>query len=72
MFGAISNLVTRHGQTTIIFKTLKDGSLEIKSFSIKQLFQLQKRLPKWRQRFACCQKWFEKARFICQKAQNFV
>ena len=33
-------------RTTVMFGTLKDGKL-----NIKQLFQLQKRLPKWRQRF---------------------
>ena len=39
-------------RTIVIFGTLKDGSLQINSFSIlKQLFQLQKHLQKWRQRF---------------------
>ena len=39
-------------RTTVIFGTLKGGSLEINSLAlINNLFQLQKCLPKWHQRF---------------------
>ena len=34
-----------------LYSVLKDGSFQINSFRIKQLFRLQKRLSKWRQRF---------------------
>ena len=34
-----------------LYSVLKDGSFQINSFRIKQLFRLQKRLLKWRQRF---------------------
>ena len=37
-------------QTTVIFGTLNDGSQEINSLA-KQLFQLHKRLSKWRPLF---------------------
>ena len=35
----------------VIFGTLKDGSPEINSLAINNNVQVQKRLPKWRQRF---------------------
>ena len=51
MFGATFNLVTRRAyvSTTLIFGTLKDCSLQINSFA--SLFQLQKHLSTWRQRY---------------------
>ena len=38
-------------RTIVIFGTLKYGSLEINRLALNKLFQLQKRLPKWCQRF---------------------
>ena len=54
---------------TVIFGTLKDGSLEINSLALNHNVQAQKRLPKWRQRFV--KNGFKKPGF-CQKTQNFV
>ena len=49
-----------------MFGILKNGSLEINSLAlINKLFQLQTRLPKWRQRFV--QNGFKKRSFFVKR-----
>ena len=50
MFGATFNLITRVGLCRSFWNTERLLSSN-KWFNIKQLFQLQKRLQKWQQRF---------------------
>ena len=57
--------------TTVIFETLKDGSLKINNLAFKQLFQLQERLQ-FQDGLNALSKLVLKNPFFFQKAQNFV
>ena len=67
MFGATSNLL--HVLDYRNFWNTKRWYSRNQYFRIKQMFQLQKRLPKWGQHFV---KNGYKIPGFCQKAQNFV